>query len=118
VRTTEAIAISADATSSFAFDGTASHLGRFRCYSEIEFVPGDQEGTLDGRGVAVFAAANGDLIVGIVTCEVDADGTGQMRVSWRDAVEFGDGTIVSSKGHLATSRPPGVVIVIIAILIG
>jgi hypothetical protein len=122
-----AIDLSQEGTPTFAFSGTASHLGRYTCYGEIEFHPGATKGSMDGVGVAVFVAANGDLLVGVATCELDADGTGQMRFSWRDSVEFSDGTIVSSTGRFATSRPPGaeaevkhktVVIAIIAILIG
>jgi hypothetical protein len=73
--------------------------------------------------VAVFDTANGDVLVGVVTWEVDpADGdfaTSRVHFSWRDSVEFGDGTIVSSTGRFLHDRPPGlVVIAIIAILIG
>jgi hypothetical protein len=69
-------------------------------------------------GVAVLAAADGDLIVGVVSCQVDASGAGQMHFSWRDSVEFSDGTVVSNTGRFQRKRPPGVVIAIIAILIG
>src|SRR5579864_526799 len=117
-----AIDLSQEGSPTFAFSGTASHLGRYRCYGEIEFHPGATQGSMDGVGVAVFVAANGDLLVGVATCELDADGTGQMRFSWRDSVEFSDGTIVSSTGRFATSRPPGAVspiryqLVVIAII--
>jgi hypothetical protein len=123
-----AIDLSTESTPTFALSGTASHLGRYTCYGEIEFHPGAKKGSMNGVGVAVFEAANGDLLVGVATCELDADGTGQIRFSWRDSVEFSDGTIVSSTGRFVSSRPPGalspirfqlnVVISIIAILIG
>src|SRR5438445_644503 len=67
------IDLSAEGPLPFTLEGTASHLGRFTCHGEIEFVPGEEEGTLVGEGVAVFRAANGDLLVGVVTWEVDAD---------------------------------------------
>src|SRR5262245_36295343 len=56
--------------------GTAADLGNCDCYGEIVFVPGADEGTLDGVGVVAFRAANGDLLVGIIAAKVDtADGT-------------------------------------------
>ena len=106
----------------FTLQGTASHLGRFTARGEVEFAPGDEEGSLVGDGVVVFTAANGDQLVGVVTWDVDAaDGdfrsTG-MHFSWRDSVAFADGTVVSSTGRFLHDRPPGlVVIAIIAILI-
>jgi ABC-type transport system substrate-binding protein len=110
-------------TSTFALEGTASHLGRFTAYGEVDFLPGEEEGSLVGEGVVVFEAANGDLLVGVVEWDVDAEGdefrTSHIHFSWRDSVEFSDGTIVSSTGRFVESRPPGlVVIAIIAILIG
>jgi hypothetical protein len=42
-----------------------------------------------------------------------------MHFSWRDAVEFSDGTITMSTGRFAESRPPGLVVIsIIGILVG
>jgi hypothetical protein len=115
------IAYSAGGTSSFALGGTASHFGRFTAYGEVALLPGEDAGSLEGDGVVVFKAANGDLIVGVVTMQADADSLGSMHFSWRDSVQFSDGTIVSSSGRFADAknRPPGlVVIAIIAILIG
>jgi hypothetical protein len=107
----------------FVLEGTASHLGQYTCYGEVEFLPADEDGSLLGDGVAVFEAANGDLLVGVVSWEVDADGdelrTSHIHFSWRDSVQFSDGTIVDSTGRFENDRPPGlVVIAIIAILIG
>jgi hypothetical protein len=115
------IDFSTEGPSSFVLGGTASHLGKFTAHGEIELLPGEEEGSLEGDGVVVFEAANGDLLVGVATWQVDADEIGQMRFSWRDSVEFSDGTIVSSTGRFteAEDRPPGlVVIAIIAVLIG
>jgi hypothetical protein len=107
----------------FTLSGTASHLGDFTAYGEVDFVPGSEAGALVGDGVVVFQAANGDLLAGVVTWDVDApvDGFAASHVhfSWRDSVEFSDGTVVFSTGRFVDSRPPGlVVIAIIAILIG
>ena len=118
-----AIDVTAAGTVPFVLSGTASHLGQFKCYGEVEFLPGATPGSLIGDGVAVFEAANGDLLVGVVTWDVAADGnefrTSRIHFSWRDSVEFDDGTIVSSTGRFVDSRPPGlVVIAIIAVLIG
>jgi hypothetical protein len=82
-----------------------------------------ETGTLVGNGVAVFRAANGDLLVGVVTWTVgvqngDYRSTG-MHFSWRDSVTLSNGDVVNSTGRFVTDRPPGlVVIAIIAILIG
>jgi ABC-type transport system substrate-binding protein len=114
---------SPDTVHPFFLAGTASHLGQFTAHGEVEFVPGDKAGTLVGEGVVVFEAANGDLLVGVVKWEVAEDAGGfrttSLHFSWRDSVEFSDGTIVSSTGRFLNDRPPGlVVIAIIAILIG
>jgi len=117
------IAFSTEKISPFTLNGTASHLGRFTAYGEVRFLPGQAQGSLVGNGVVAFQAANGDLLVGVVTWEVEAEvnafRTTGIRFSWRDSVQFSDGKIVSSTGRFAESRPPGlVVIAIIAILIG
>jgi hypothetical protein len=117
------IDLSGDDPVPFELSGTASHLGKFTAKGEVEFVPGEEDGTLVGSGVVVFKAANGDLLVGVVTWDVDeaVDGlsTSAIHFSWRDSVEFSDGTVVSNTGRFIDDRPPGlVVIAIIAILIG
>jgi hypothetical protein len=117
------IDFSTEGVSSFTLAGTASHLGKFTAYGEVEFLPGEDEGSLEGDGVVVFTAANGDLLVGVVSWDVDASGaerrTSHIHFSWRDSVEFSDGSIVFSTGRFEHDRPPGlVVIAIIAILIG
>jgi len=109
--------------SPFVLSGQASHLGRFTAYGEVAFVPGEEDGSLIGDGVVVFEAANGDLLVGVVTWKVAAPAndlaTSSIHFSWRDSVEFSDGTFVSNTGRFVDDRPPGlVVIAIIAVLIG
>ena len=123
-----AITLSPEGPSKFAFSGTASHLGKYKCHGEISLSPDALPGSQNGSGVAVFEAANGDLLVGVVTMDTDANGDGQIKFSWRDSVQFSDGTVVSNTGRFVESRPPGafatihtnllVVIAIIAILIG
>jgi hypothetical protein len=114
--------LSADAPHPFDLEGIASHLGKFTAYGEIEFVPGEEQGSLLGTGVVVFEAANGDLLVGIVTQEVDpaVDGVGAAHIhfSWRDSVEFSDGRIISSTGRFVTDRPSGLVVLCVTIRIG
>jgi hypothetical protein len=117
------IDFSTEDVSPFVLSGTASHLGKFTARGEVEFLPGEKEGSLLGDGVVVFKAANGDLLVGAVMWEADAEAdslrTSHIHFSWRDSVEFSDGTVVTSTGRFEKFRPPGlVVIAIIAILIG
>lgn len=107
----------------FELAGTASHLGQFVASGEVEFLPIGDDGWLVGAGPVVFTAANGDLLVGVVTWDVgpEADGERATRLhfSWRDAVTFSDGTLVANTGRFVSSRPPGlVVIAIIGILFG
>ena len=107
----------------FVLRGTASRLGQYQCCGEVEFYPGKTRGTLVGEGVAVFQAENGDLLTAVVTWDVAADGrdyrTSQLRFSWRDAIEFSDGTFVPTTGDFEDDRPTElVVIAIIAVLIG
>src|SRR5262245_17480210 len=101
--------LATDGPSPFVVAGNASHLGRYICYGEIEFSPGAEAGSLEGEGVAAIQAANGDVIVGIVTWQIDADGNGQIAFHWSDSVEFSDGTVVSSTGRFTRSRPAGAV---------
>ena len=102
-----AINLSAEGPSPFMLSGTASHLGKYACYGESAFFPGGDAGSLDGDGLAAIEAANGDLLVGVVTWQFDADGTGHVAFSWRNFVVFSDGTVVFSTGRFAASRPPG-----------
>jgi len=107
----------------FTLAGEASHLGQFTSRGEVVFTPGEEPGTLVGNGVVVLTAANGDLLVGVVTWDVgaiDSDfRSAGIHFSWRDSVTFSDNTVVNSTGRFVTERPPGlVVIAIIAVLIG
>ncbi len=107
----------------FTLAGEASHLGKFTSQGEVVFTPGEQPGTLVGNGVVVLTAANGDLLVGVVTWEVgtieDNNRSAGIHFSWRDSVTFSDGRVIGNTGRFVTDRPPGlVVIAIIAILIG
>jgi hypothetical protein len=117
------IDIEAGGITPFTLEGTASHLGRFAAHGEVEFLPGDVAGSLDGAGVVVFEAANGDLVVGHVSWLVEADDeefrTSHIHFSWRYSVEFSDGTVVANTGRFVKDRPPSlVVIAIIAVLVG
>ena len=117
------IEFSEDGPSEFRMSGTASHLGRFTAVGEVTFEPGEEEGSLVGRGVVVLTTANGDLLVGNVTWDVGAEEDGvspaSMHFVWADSVEFSDGEVVENTGRFVDDRPPGlVVIAIIPILIG
>jgi len=107
------IQFSDEGFSPFTLKGTASHLGRFTAYGEIEFLPGVDEGSLVGDGIIVFEAANSDLLVGAVSWYFDGGGNGGggriHDVRWRDSVEFSDGRVVFSTGRFVQDRPPGIV---------
>ena len=117
-----AIDLTAEGVTPFFLEGTASHLGRFTCHGEVVFVPGEVEGSLVGQGVAVFTAANGDLLVGNLTWDVAPGGdfrTSRLHFSWSDSVELSDQSVVSSTGRFVKSRPEGLVVIsIIGILVG
>jgi hypothetical protein len=112
--------VTASGFTPFTLYRTASHLGKFTAYGEVEFVPGEEPGALEGTGVVVFEAADGDLLVGHVAWEVDAGDdyrTSSIHFKWGDSVQFHDGTVVADTGRFVDDRPPGlVVIAIIAIL--
>jgi hypothetical protein len=87
--------------------GTAEELGRCAAYGELVFVPGEDEDTVDGMGVAAFIAANGDVLVGVIEAQIDEDNLLSWVIHWRDAVTFSDGTTVASTGRFVDHRPPG-----------
>ena len=106
----------------FELSGNASHLGNFVASGEASFTS-LSDGSRVGVGPVVFTAANGDLLVGEVTWQVNPEAQGlassSLHFSWRDSVQFDDGTVVTNTGRFVDDRPPGlVVIAIIAILIG
>jgi hypothetical protein len=87
--------------------GTAPAMGKFACYGEIDFVPGEQAGSLDGEGVVAFVTANGDVVAAVVEWQIAADGANTVLVHWRDAVTFSDGTTATTTGRFVDHRPPG-----------
>jgi len=116
------VEFAADGSAEFTLAGRASHLGDYTCSGEVQFVPGEDEGSLIGQGVAVFRAANGDQLVANVTWEVEPGGdfrSSKIHFHWADSVEFADGSIFASTGRFVDSRPPGlVVIAIVSVLLG
>jgi hypothetical protein len=123
---TGSVDFSTERTSPFTLQGTQEHLGDFTAQGEITFHPGQEAGSLKGEGVAVFKTTSGDKLVGVVNWNADAEDSSGNRASdiqfsWRDSVQFSDGSVVASTGQFEDpdGRPPGlVVIAIIAILIG
>lgn len=98
--------------SPLTIEGNASHLGKFTAEGEISFRPSETENLLIGEGVVVFTAANGDLIVGVITLEiapfVNNEADVHIHIAWRDFVKFADGSVVPNTGRFVRSRPPGV----------
>src|SRR5438105_7810042 len=82
--------------------GSAPGIGKYECVGEISFVS-DGEGGLHGEGVAVLEAGHGDRIVGVVTCDLDDAGQGDIAFSWRDSVTFSNGHTVATKGRFVTT---------------
>src|SRR3954452_2256035 len=57
----------------FTLAGTENNIGRFASYGELDFIPGTQAGMLEGTGVVVLMAANGDHLVGLATAELNSN---------------------------------------------
>lgn len=122
------INVAPQGTSAFAFTGTNTLLGQYRCQGEVSMYSSKDTQAHQGTGVAVFVAANGDRLVGMVSLQTNADGAGQMTFTWCSSVRSSNGTVFYSTGQFAKSRPATVispirtnllvVIAIIAILIG
>jgi len=92
--------------------GTEQHIGRYTSYGELDFVPGAEAGTLEGTGVVVLEARNGDLLVGGATAQLDGNNNlGNFHFSWRDSVTLRDGRAVSNTGRFLKHRPPGLVVI-------
>ena len=105
-----AIQLSLCGASPFVLEGTASHLGRFTAQGELDIVTGQQPGSLVGEGVVIFTAANGDLLAGVATFDLRENGLGHVQFSWRDAVQFADGTAVATTGRFVDHRPADAVV--------
>jgi hypothetical protein len=101
------VLLSTDAPSRFVMSGIATQLGRYNTIGELEFVPGPTAGSLIGSGVVVFIARNGDQLVGVMNWQTNENGGGKMSFSWRDFIQFTDGTIVSNTGRFVRNRPAG-----------
>lgn len=96
----------------FTLGGTEKHIGRYTSSGELDFVSSEDEGTLNGSGVVVLTAANGDLLVGVATSKLEiANGQTDFHFSWRDSVTLRNGTTVSNTGKFVKNRPPGLVVV-------
>lgn len=97
-----------------ALNGEASHLGRFTGRGEVVFTPGQEPGTLVGSGVVALRAANGDLIVGVMTWAASEQQgnrrTASFQVSWRDSVTFSNGEVVNNTGRFVDNRPSGFIV--------
>src|SRR5207245_4169734 len=73
-------------------------------------------GSRPRAGVAVFGAVIGGLLFVLVSPGLTPfayPSLGRSRFSWRDSVEFSDGTVVASTGHFVKERPPGLVVIAI-----
>jgi hypothetical protein len=91
----------------FKLKGAEEQVGKFNAEGQLDFVPGQQEGTLDGTGVVVFHAKGGRL-VGEVTASLDANNeASQFQFSWRDSITLRNGKTVANTGRFVNQRPTG-----------
>jgi hypothetical protein len=96
----------------FTLEGIEERIGRYTAYCELDFVPGEDAGTMEGTGVVVLKAADGDLLVGLASFELDANaGTVGYHFSWRDSVTLRDCSVVSNTGRFTKHRPPGLIVI-------
>ena len=95
----------------FVLEGDASHIGEFTAYGEVLLEEGDEPGSIRGEGIVVFTAANGDLLVGDITWELNSnDQRGTIHTKWRDSVQFSDTTVLHNTGRFVKERPAGFII--------
>lgn len=98
----------------FTLEGQASHLGNFTSVGEVVFSPGREADTQIGVGVAVFRAANGDLLVGhmvwSISAAVQGERTAAIQFRWSDSITLSNGTVVTNTGRFVDDRPAGLVI--------
>lgn len=80
--------------------GHLTLMGRVEVYGEFLFAPGSEPGFVEGAGVAVIVAANGDLVVSDVLWLVDPDGRGELEFRWPDQITLSDDGVVHSTGRL------------------
>jgi len=80
-------------------EGHLTQMGKVAVYGEFLFEDGPEPGSYDGRGVVVFVAANGDLLVSNVAWEIDSQGHGDLEFRWPGQIELWDGTTVESTGR-------------------
>src|SRR5262245_61200716 len=86
--------------------GTLQGLGDSTGYVELDVVDGEAH-TFDGTGAVVFTAADGDILVGVITAQRDRKGAISAEFHWRDSVTLHDDTTVASTGRFEDHRPAG-----------
>jgi ABC-type transport system substrate-binding protein len=87
--------------------GTTSDFGRYLAVGEIALTGGAESESLDGTGVAVVQAEDGDQIVADVAANTQEDGSTEFTFHWRDSAEFSDGTVVETTGRFVDDKPEG-----------
>lgn len=97
---------SPEGLSQFTVTGTTAEFGRYLALGEATFVLGEQEGELDGTGIAVVQAGNEDQIVADVTSKVTNEGL-DFTFHWRDSVTFNNGSTAANTGVFVDYQPPG-----------
>lgn len=95
----------------FTLEGKEKPFGKYTAFGELT--------ASTGQGTVVLTDRRGDQIVGFVnaTSEAGNRSVSHFQLHWADSVVVGGRTYVNT-GAFAISRPQGVVIAIISILIG
>ncbi len=95
----------------YKFEGFEEQVGRFTARGELDFVPGDEEGSLEGTGV-VIVTSGCDRLVGVATVHLDANGESSFRLSWRDSITLRNGRTLYNTGRFREQRPTGLIVIV------
>lgn len=95
-----------DGLSQFTVTGTTTEFGQYLALGEATIFPGEQEGELDGEGIAVLQADNDEQIAADVTFKATDEGF-DFTFHWRDSVTFSNGSTAANTGSFVDDQPPG-----------
>lgn len=101
---------SPDGLARITVTGSTDELGRYLALGEVQLAPGQEEGVVvEGAGVAVVQAENGDQLVADVASKATSTGF-DFTFHWRDSVTFSTGSTLTNSGAFVDQRPPGLLL--------